>query len=696
MPSKDLKWIEVPLGIKIAADKHPLNLANNEVLVLHDVTPSEYPGSLSLRRISSRAISKPVGDVKSVGEQNRSDGTKRYVSVSTGLGRTALYVQGNGVTFEPLWQNFINQGIDPYTLGDSGDVIVSPDVVRACGEEGLAAVVRLGTLPYMDGDIEVMPRQFRVADGRQPANLVGIGYVPWNGRVETIGARDDDGYSRNFISIETETHAVGDEADTWFGSEDAAFYFYTLVYEGGQESPPQKADSASTSGDRDWFRVTVRIINRSDIPYSVKAINVYRQKFNIIQGGSPNPDVAVLVQTCPIYKETDRYRDWERSGNGEVYRHYNGTSYFYDKNEESVIGGSYFDRQQLSSKVKDLSPNRRHQRLFSDRLFAWGVVAEDGKVYGNRLYYSHVNGLAISCFDIIPTANYVEFPFNIVGLVSARSHRIVIGDSKYAIGYFTGGTIQGWRIYEGDTEMGCNAPDSIADTPYGAAYMGYDGIYVVNGLEVTGPIARGVFVPNRDSHDWTLSRGAYSQVDQEYFLYVPIKPDRRGDPLIIAVSLKNGSVRTITAPEGNISCFGVNSSGQILVATDLYIYVLESSFGSSTRVDLPDPSIETGYRRFFGGDDYQSIAKVHIHGSCSPGVFKVTLTGYPSGTVSEIVFPETMSDEPVSVHNPNSASPDFAHKVTVSYLGKDGEEISSFRVDKIMVAGQPIEGRTMK
>jgi len=693
----DSSWVQVQIGGKIAGHKHPLNLASDEVLQFQDLNTAKAPGSLSLRKISENAspLDLPEGEVQRVGQQIRPDGVKVLAAVSKlSSDQRRLFVVNpdNG-----SWVSSF--GAFPLmNLGDGeSDLAISPDAIRACGEEGLAVVVKLGTMPYTEGGVDVMPRQFRVADGPQAQNWVGLGYVSWNGKVESFNLRG----SRNFAPVSATRIAPegnnanrrrgrrtgprpsdpGDPAtqsySTWFGANQWVRYYYSVTYEGGQESPPTFGDEILNLGpeDENWVELTISA-DINFVPFAAKLVNIYRSSGSSSEDRPEHPTNAVLIASISIYKESDDFEDWEPNSEGlrDVFEYKT-----VDENEASIIGGTYFDRQQLSHEVTELSPNRRHHRIFSDRLFAWGVVADDGKIYGNRLYYSHVNGLGISCYDIIPPANYVEFPFNIQGLVSVRSHRIVIGDSKYAIGYFSGGAIQNWRIYESETEMGCRAPESVADTPFGAAYVGYDGIYVVNGLEFTGPLARGIIYPTESEFDWANAKAEFAQDDQEYVVVVPALPGSRNVPLIVAVNLRTGEIRRIEGIQLVPTAVGKDSQGKILLAGQQGIFRLEAAYGPGIAIDTPSPIVETGLRRFVQGLGFQKVRNLAIHGSWGPGSLKVTLTSARGVESTQTL--DAQADGPVVVGFDALTSPDLSHKLKLEYVAKEGEPIETFQID---------------
>lgn len=677
-----LKWVELPIGAKMEPNKHPLNLADSEVLLFRDVTATEAPGSVMLREISTleAPIENGVSKTIRIGEQNRPDGTRTLASVglfgAAGQNRLLVRNPANGDWISTF-------GAFPLVNLGSGesDLSISPDAVRACGKDGLANIIKLGTLPYEEGGQEVMPRQFHSTLGPQKLNFVGIGQVLWDGKVKMPVDLDDRWESNNdFIEITVSEDArfLVAISGSYFATGDHANYYYTLVYEGGQESPPVftiRHDVSNVPADRGVFLdVSVKVARTPTFPAAIKAVNIYRKKW--VDRTNIKPDDAVLVKSIPIYKDTDDFVNWDIASSGDA-----AISVFSDRNEDSVIGGTYFDRQQISYDVTELSPNRRHHRLFSDRMFAWGVVADDGRVYGNRLYYSHVNGLGISCYDIIPPANYVEFPFNIVGLVSVRSHRIVIGDSKYAIGYFSGGGVTSWRIYEGETEMGCRSAESIADTPFGAAYVGYDGIYIVSGMESSGPIAKGIVSATESTHDWHLAKAEFAQNEQEYVIVVPHNAETRGSDYIVALNLRTGGSREITGIVGTVQAIGKNSDGKILLATTEGVYVLEGEFREANDIDKPDPVIRTGFRNFTGGR-YQAISRVAIHGSSLPGSIGVKVTPYKEGYPVDILL-EVGEDGYASAELPASQQPALAHQFEFTAETKD--DIDQFRIDRVWV-----------
>lgn len=689
-------WIEVPFGNRIEQDKHPLNLSSQEVVNLQDLTPNRVRESLALRKTSNIISDIPVGfsGMLRIGEQNRPDGTRVLAAVAktsaTG-GIYHLYVK-NPTT------NAWNM-VGGLNLGTEGaDLSISPEVIRASGEDGKAVVLKLKTLPYEEGGNAVMPRMFHRTNGNQLINRYGIGYVAWNGEVVNFGTEPDGGYAEDFILITVTPVSVNpDSAGSWFGDNDTAYYFYTLVYEGGQESPPIRAAVQANVTTNQWNRVEVRVLTRDNFPPAVKAINIYRKVVDQTAIHNRSADTAVLIQTCPIYNDNEDYRDWDITSQPQsaIYRAKSGTAFFIDKN--AVIGGTYFDRQQLAHDVDYISPNSKRQAIFQDRRIIWQLVEKDGSINRNVFGYSHTNGIGVPCYDIVPPANRIPVPFNILGIVSVRSHRIIIGDSKYSIGYF-GGSIERWTIYEGETEIGCMAEDSIADTPFGAAYVGYDGIYLVSGFDISQPYARGIIKSTSETHDWAQSKAVYAQNEQEYVILVPHSSESRGDPLILAVSFRTGATRLITPPSPDVSAIGVDSSGFVLLGTNRGVYRLEYGDSEPTGNNPEDsktPIVELGYRRFFGGSEYQHITKVAVHGSCSPGQFKVTLTGYPSGTEAVVMVGKGGSDEFRSSDNPGASSPDYAHQIKIEYDPANNERPAAFQIDRIFVRGKNVEKRLL-
>lgn len=712
-------WQELPRGHKIAADKNPLNLMPEEVLQFQDLTENLVPGSLSLRNISEviDATEFVRGPMHRIGVQIREDGTVVYCAVALVGGQYRLYVRNpqNG-----SWITTFG-GFPLLNLGTDGtDLAISPNAFRACGEDGLAAVVKLGTKPYIEGDAEVMPRQFHETLGLQAGNYAGIGFVSWNGkinavsgansanptrpspvlltvtRIEPTGSLPNRRRGRRSRRRQNEVDPDGNPigiVNTWFGKWNSVKYFLTFVYEGGQEGPPSQAsDTLTFSEDENWVSISISIPNVSEVPKSVKRINLYRSLARGTEEAAAEtfkegPENAVLIGSFEVYKETDDFENWEYeilSG-----RH-TASKITIDENEDSVIGGTYFDRQQLSHEVVELSPNRQNHRLFMDRMYAWNVEAEDGKIYGTRLYYSHVNGIGVPCYDIIPPANYIEFPFNISGLVSARSHRIVIGDSKYAIGYF-GGSVDRWTVFEGETEIGCKAPDSVVDTPRGAMYVGYDGIYIVNGFEVSPPLARGIIRSTEDRYDWSKAKAAFAQNEQEYVVVVPSNPLQRNFPIIVAFNLRTGGTRIITGLPSSISAIGTNAQGGIIIATSHGLMSLESVAAQGDAHDSPTPVYETGFLRFVGAGNYQNVKKFGFSGRCSPGNLKITRVGYPSMSEATIELDAISEDGFFSKAFPAESEVDFSHKFKIEYADKEGKAPEEFRVDKMFVKTAPIQ-----
>lgn len=685
----DGSWVELPVGSKIAAHKHPLNLGTDEVLQFQDLTATRVPGSLKLRKVTEQVDqSIDNGRILRVGQQIRPDGTKPLVAVIEQGTLRYLFLENLQTRQMSL------TGGGALGTGDT-DISIAPESVRGCGDDGLVWVGRIATLPYMDGETEVSPRQFHETDGPALSDTFGLGYAVWDGVVKTLHPNTPGNLFGDLLEVELNQQNRQPTSPSWFGVNNEPFYFYTFEFVGGQESPPKRVGSIRINGEH-HVRVRLRVRDWRSFPRAITRIHVYRKTIpnGSVGGYDSGPSQAVLIWSIDIYKTTEDYVNWSLATESPFWATANTDDYegyFLDKNEDSVIGGTYYDRQQLSHEVTALSPTRRRHWLFSDKLFAIGVTADDGKVYGNRLYYSHVNGIGVSCYDIIPPANYVELPFNIFGLVSVRSHRIIIGDSKYAIGYFSGGAIQNWRIYESETEMGCRSAESVTDTPFGAAYVGYDGIYIINGLDYQGPLARGVIFDTEDEYDWSRAKGEFAQEDQEYILVVPGIPLR--NQLIVAVNLRTGGVRRIAGIPFEISAIGKDFQGKVLIAGGGHIYRLESTEGEGSSIDLPSPIAETGLRRLVSGVDFQKIMRMAIAGTWGPGSLKVTVTSHTGVETTKTVAAK--GDGLVVLDLDADKSPSYAHKFKMEYEADKDLPISTFQIDRVWVEALPT-GREFK
>jgi len=334
-----------------------------------------------------------------------------------------------------------------------------------------------------------------------------------------------------------------------------------------------------------------------------------------------------------------------------------------------LLTDSYENISGAPQSVRYISPRRSYGRVFEDYAFYLNVEDEDGIVHPERVYYSHYNNVpGVHCPDIVLPANYFNVNFRPYAVASIGTHKAIIGDTGYAVGFFSGDPLRDWQIQHSSASIGCMAKNTITETPHGAMFLGNAGLYLLTGIQHQGPLAQEIW-PDIEFHPGLDSaRAVWSKRRNLYYLSIPASGDF--EKLVYAFHIQSNSVRLLTAGSAEeIDAMGFGADGSGLIASDSGVTRLEVEDYEVGGLD-----IEYESRRMSINPNQQQIADmVGIEYSCRDvfGIpdsvsLELSIIGYPSGT--EYVIDDKLAVSVgvtlKTIGIPN-CSPDLSHSVRI-------------------------------
>lgn len=634
----------------------------SECAKLQDITPDLRRGSLVLRNHDSLMESLPnigLAIIDAIGEWKRSDGTKYPVVVGSPNKETSrsLYIQRPGSRWEIPFSG-LQDNRKPSLLG-VGYVSLQmlPEELRVYGESGLGWLGRINTLDEED----VSPRMFSQSSGDAPVlpSTYGIGYAGWDSNVYHKYHKSGGNTISDWASVEV---AIGPEGDGFAGYASAS-YFVSFVYEGGQESIPAlcRGVTVPASGAA-YIDVTVTVDNIELLPYTVKLVNLYR-----ITDANTSP---ILVKSFEVYNTSENYEEWDVAREHGLVR---AIRTFRDYNRATI--GTYMNLQGFSEDITYFSPFRGGAKVFGDRGFYWRTIEEHGRIVGNKVWFDHINGFGTLCRDIVPPYNSFSLTFQVFDIVPLYGSYAIIGDTGYAIGHLSGDVNASWSVSEAIVPIGCRSRKTIAATPYGAIFLGREGIYSISGSRAEGPLARGVLYYYEDSYDLDNAIATYSPATDRYYLVAG--GNTKGGNLVISFDIRNGRIRTLSGL-GKIRAIGIDSDGYAIVASGNSLIRIESPGSERITTVSKTPEYLSGHRRFVGGDSGQKVSRIKVHYSSDKKVNLSLLGKWYQKESLDFVLPAIPEGGEYVVEVPASAQFDYAHQI-----GMNAENPSDFQIHNI-------------
>jgi hypothetical protein len=685
----DATWIPVPLAVSQVRDKEQINLAAHEARTLFDIDVEQARGSWTMRRGHERLFdSVPSGIPIAVGEY-----------VHDGISYIVIICRSTDYQNSPIWcwrrksdgsDNWIHVGINDFDHANYGDVGLElrTNEVRVFGN----SMVWKGNVRAID------MHRFNTANGPLTVNPV------WD--------ENDFSCLREWFSFSEGTHI---QFPNGFPTGTMCSYYISALYEGGEESnviiiPFQAGPNGAPAN----FRPKLMINNAASIPKRIKSFRIYRS-YTTADGGGDRE--LRFIANLDIYKTSNvasQWQNWSQDAEGRFQIFFSdspqaGYARFFDITGRAPFSKSRTGQTDYNSQI-EIAPLRRRGRIFADRAFYWRLTDDTGTESYNRLYYSHYSGDGVHCPDIVLPANYIEFNFNIQGLVEAGTHRIVVGDVGFAVGYMRGSVNDQWQVYQGKTRVGCASAETIAETPFGAVFLGYDGIYVVASLQYQGPFGQGIFREIENHPNLSQAIAGYSQQGMRYYLYIPgtFDPQAKQKQKIVPakfycmdLNTEDKRVRELSTPDNDeIYCFGFGLDGTALFATEDGVFRAEELSGDTDFQGTPLPQIETGLLRFASKDHFQQVNAIALDYKLAGTNARITIKGYPSGietiaeTESRPFIPPSDGGKLMRFNLSARLSKDLAHAVRIETIddNKVQRHPSAFAINALQLLVQEVDG----
>lgn len=672
---RNTRLVEIPLPLSIDRQRSQYVLPPGFARELQDLEPDTLNGGLQQRRghrfIQAFDLAGMYKYSKLIAEQNRYDGNNFLWVVARNSydpADTAKTYYANTTTpgaFAELKILYPDE-VTTQSTPDSGRIAmtVDQDAVRLYGATS-TLVSRMGWYGRITYKTTGSGRRFNSTSGPTVATPVADNNML--GR-NTDGVGDISDFNHVVITLISWIGGSNPDDDDWYWPQHHILrFFFSLLYEGGQESllckiGDQDGDGCSFSTNTleqvGGLTCRIRITVNESISSRVKAIRIYRQDKPFI-GRRFFVTQPILLKQFNVYdNSTTGENDYELSTLNWTETGVD-TGYWYqdlrDANSKHLSRKTYYQSSLVPDYSVDIynrimydelypviSPLRRKAYHGQSRSFYWGVTF-DGQETWNRLYYSHYNGYGLHCRDIVLALNFVgidedgSFPFDIMGVGQTRGYTVIIGNSGYAIGLLEGDPKTDWKLMLGSERVGCVAEKTIKETPYGVVFLSKDGIRIIEGSSIHDEVY-GLEVFYEFDQATTLDdyHAEYDDRSKTYFLFtrtvaaggwpgktppLPDNPENYGYK-IYALNLLTKRPRTITGPH-DFACLASGTSyngGVVVASTDAFStnnvgsYRLEDISGGVdnrsgySAYPAPVTVMETGYMRFLEGENgFQQI-----------------------------------------------------------------------------------------
>ena len=189
------------------------------------------------------------------------------------------------------------------------------------------------------------------------------------------------------------------------------------------------------------------------------------------------------METAPINAtHLDIYRT---EGGGSVYnyhsRHTVGTAsgWLSASPYVDILADSSLNTAKTAPTDNGMPPITKYMVNHKERIFLAGYSTSK-----SNIYFSDITGI-VSYPDIFPVANYIPISPDdgdiITGLAIDPTGYLCIFKKNSIRKIFTDGDPASWGVSEPFTKLGCWAPETIRETPYGIIYLAKDGWRVFDG-----------------------------------------------------------------------------------------------------------------------------------------------------------------------------------------------------------------------
>lgn len=191
--------------------------------------------------------------------------------------------------------------------------------------------------------------------------------------------------------------------------------------------------------------------------------------------------------------------------------------------DELLLRPTYSQLSGISQSETFVSPGRSGGYIGYDVPVIWGIWDKDGFYHANRMMTPDSSPAGLT-EDRFSQLNYNDFPFEIVRAIRSGPYLAVMGRSQIDFGILRSDDLA-WEFATGVSGVGLVSYRSLAETPYGVAFLASDGIRLLASNEVSQVISSQIWSDLENLKDYfSTSVGFYSPRYNSYIIQI-VDPD---------------------------------------------------------------------------------------------------------------------------------------------------------------------------
>lgn len=173
------------------------------------------------------------------------------------------------------------------------------------------------------------------------------------------------------------------------------------------------------------------------------------------------------------------------------------------------------------------SPPRRRGYVGYDVPIIYRITDKDGVEHDNRLAWPRRSPAGVQMADIFNITDWRDSPFSIMRAVRSGPYLALIGDVGIEFGILRQDDLA-WDFSDSVMGIGTVSEHSVAETPYGTAFLSQDGVRMLTGNRVSDVISLPVRdIVNGVRSSWSTASGCYSSRWNWYILQFNVQLNAR-------------------------------------------------------------------------------------------------------------------------------------------------------------------------